>query len=63
MNANHTIRMLAICLTIIVAIVFLASMSGVTAGAAVLLGLLLLCPLVHIPMMKSMIQNSEHDEH
>ena len=54
MNQKHMLQMLAVCFAVIVIGVAMVSVFGVGANNAVLLGLLILCPLSHFMMMRSM---------
>ncbi len=59
MNQKHLMQMLAVCVAVIVMGVAMVTVFGVAANSAVFLGLLVLCPLSHLLMMRTMGSNHE----
>ncbi len=57
MDQKHLLQMLAVCVAVIAIGVAMVSVFGVGANNAVFLGLLILCPLSHFLMMRSMKNN------
>ena len=57
MSQKHMLQMLAVCVAVIVIGVAMVSAFGVGTNNAVFLGLLILCPLSHLLMMRSMTNN------
>ncbi len=57
--SKHTLIMVLCCL-IPLAILGILWVAGVS-GSYLILGVLLLCPLLHIVMMRGMRKGSEHD--
>ena len=54
MNQKHLFQMLAVCLGVIVMGFAMVTFFDVAGNSALFLGLLILCPLSHLLMMRSM---------
>ncbi len=61
---RHTLLMLACCLIPLAALVAVA-VFNVPAGSVLTLGILVLCPLLHVIMMRGMMGHGheDHDHH
>jgi c-di-AMP phosphodiesterase-like protein len=59
MNQKHLLQMLAVCFAVIVMGIAMVTVFGVAANSTIFLGLLVLCPLSHLLMMRTM--GSDHD--
>lgn len=59
MNQKHLLQMLAVCVAVIGIGLAMVTVFGLAANSALLLGMLILCPLSHLLMMRSMSDNHE----
>ncbi len=57
--SKHTLIMILCCLILLALIVVLWAVG--ISGSYLILGVLLLCPLLHIVMMREMHKGGEHD--
>jgi predicted Na+-dependent transporter len=62
MNKKHALLMLACCLVPLIALGVI-NLFHIPLGQAATFGLILLCPLGHLLMMKTMAHGDHEDEH
>ena len=62
MNKKHALLMLACCLVPLIALGIINTFH-IPLGQAATFGLVLLCPLGHLLMMKTMMHGDHEDEH